>query len=211
MNARVVAELKGVPPLSWAPPFQCAALLPFLARSICSGAITIVALRLAGASRDLMSTVSATVGGAAPLSAWRPSLPTLDAAVKDVPLVEESARNIIIKAAWAASSVAKTMTWSLSDISKAAAAISATLTGYNAAKAAAASTMETASLVEEAAVELRSGTVIAGVDHLVNVDSSMGKALEIANNRAIHFTEVVTKCMQAAGLLARASEANMSL
>jgi len=209
MDARMVTDLKGVPPPTWSSPFECAALPPRLVRCICSRATTTVALLLAGASRDLMCTVGSTSGGA-PLSSWRPSLPTLEAAVNDMPLVEESTHNIILKATCAAGNAAKTIATSPIDVSKAAAAISATLTGYNTAKAAAASAQHTASLVEQAAAELRSGVVVSGVGHLVNVDSSMNEALEIANNRAAHFIGFATKCMQAAELLARALEAGVS-
>jgi len=209
MDARMVNDLKGVPSPTWSSPVECAALPPRLVRSFCNRATTTVALLLAGASRDLMCTVGST-GGGAPLSSWRPSLPTLDTAVNDMPLLEDSAHNIVRKATCAAGNAAKTIATSPIDVSKAAAGISATLTGNNTAKAAAASAQHTVILVEQAAAELRSGVFVSGVGHLVNVDSSMNEALEIANNRAAHFLGFATKCMQAAGLLARALEADVS-
>jgi len=179
MDARMVNDLKGVPSPTWSSPVECAALPPRFVRSICNRATTTVALLLAGASRDLMCTVGPT-GGSAPLASGRPSLPTLDTAVIDMPLVEESTHNIIRKATCAAGNAAKTIATSPIDVSKAAVAISATLTGYNTAKAAAASAQHTVSLLEQAAAELRSGVVVSGVGHLISVDSSMNEALEIA-------------------------------
>ena len=208
-DSAMVADLKGIPPPPWAPPFECAALPPRMVRGIFDCATTYVALLLAGASRDLMSTVRSTRCGA-PLSAWRVDLPDLEDAVKKASVVDESTHDVIIKATNAAANAASTVASSPFDIAKAAAAISATLNGYNTATAAASSASYTVSLVEQAAAELRNGVVVVGVNYLVNVDDSMNEALDIATRRAAYFSDFATKCMQAARLLSRYLEAEVS-
>ena len=208
-DSAMVADLKGVSPPEWAVPFECAALPPRFVRAIFDRATTYVALLLAGASRDLMSTVKRTRGGA-PLSAWRLDLPDLEDAVKRASVVDESTHDVIIKATNAAANAASTVASSPFDIAKAAAAISATLNGYNTATAAASSASYTVSLVEQAAAELRNGVVVVGVNYLVNVDDSMNEALDIATRRAAYFSDFATKCMQAARLLSRYLEAEVS-
>jgi len=96
------------------------------------------------------------------------------------------------------------------DIAKAAAAISVTLNGYSTATAAASSALYTASLVEQAAAELRDGVVVVGVNYLVNVDNSMNEALDIATRRAAYFSDFAAKCKQAARIFSRYLEAEVS-
>ena len=208
-DSGMVADLRGVAPPPWAKPFECAALPPRLVRAIFDRATPFVALLLAGASRDLMSTVWRTRGGA-PLSAWRFDSLELDDAIKKAAVVDESTHDVRIKATNAAANAARTVASSPLDVAKAAAAISATLNGYNTAKAAACSASNTADLVEQAAAELREGVVVVGVDYLVNVNHSMNEAVDIATRRTAYFGEFATKCMQAARLLARALEAEVS-
>ena len=208
-DSAMVAHLKGVSPPGWAGPFECAALPPRIVRAISDRATTYVALLLTGASRDLMSTVNRTRGGAQ-LSAWRLDLPDLDDAVKRASVVDESTHDVISKATNAAANAASTDASSPVDIDKATAAISATLDGFNTATAAASSASYTASLVEQAAAELRNGLVLVGVNYLVNVDDSMNEALEIATRRAAYFSDFETKCMQADRLLSRYLEGEVS-
>jgi len=106
---------------------------------------------------------------------------------------------------------ASTVVSSPIDISKAAAAISATLNGYSTAEAAASSALYTASLVEQAAAELRDGVVVVGVNYLVNVDNSINEALDIATRCAAYFSDFAAKCKQAARILSRYLEAEVSL
>jgi len=208
-DSAMLAHLKGVSPPGGAGPFECAALPPRIVRAISDRATTYVALLLTGASRDLMSTVNRTRGGAQ-LSAWRLDLPDLDDAVKRASVVDESTHDVISKATNAAANAASTDASSPVDIDKATAAISATLDGFNTATAAASSASYTASLVEQAAAELRNGVVLVGVNDLVNVDDSMNEALKIATRRAAYFSDFATTCMQADRLLSRYLEGEVS-
>jgi len=199
-DSSIVVDLNGVPPPPWYPPFECAAVPPLLVLAIFDPATTYVALILSGVSRDLMITVRRTRGGA-PLSAWGPEFPDWDDAVKKVSVVNESKHFVIFKATNAAANAARTVASSPTDIAKAAAAISATLTRKNTSKAAVSSALHTASLGEQAASELRNGVVVVGVNYLVDVDYVMNKALDLANRRAAYFGEFSSKCLQAARLL----------
>jgi len=60
------------------------------------------------------------------------------------------------------------------------------LNGYNTASAAASSASFVASLVEQAAAELRNGVVVVGINHLVKVDHSMNEAVEISKSCAAY-------------------------
>jgi len=200
-DAHMVADLKGVPPPFWAPPFECAALPPRSLLAIFNLATTAVALLVAGASRDLMCLAGAS---RCPF----PSLvPETEAEVDNAAIATELTQDVIMEATCAAANVVQTVASSPIDIARAAAAISETLTGYNTAKAAASSAMYTVDLAEPAAAELRPGVVVVVVNYLVNVDECMQEAVEIATRRATYFNDFANKCMQAASLLARALEA----
>ena len=200
-DAHMEADLKGVPPPFWAPPFEFAALPPRSLLAILNRATTAVALALAGASRDLMCLAGAP---RCPL----PSLvPESETKVDKAAIATESTQDVIMEATCAAANVVQTVaSWPI-DIARAAAAILATLTGYNTANEAACSTMYTVDLVAQAAAELRSGVVVVGVNYLINVDDCMQEAVEIAIRRATYFNDFANKCMQVASLLASALEA----
>jgi len=208
-DSAMVADLKGVSPPGWAASYECAAVPPRLVRAIFDRATTYVTLPLAGASRDLMSTVKRTRGGA-PLSAWRLDLPAVQDAVKRPSVVDKSTHDVIIKASIAAAHAVSTVASSPLDIAKAAAAILATLNGFNTATAAASCASYIATLFEQAAAELRNGVVVVEVDYLVNDDNSMNEALEIATRRAAYFSDFSTTRMQAARFLSRYLEAEIS-
>jgi len=61
--------------------------------------------------------------------------------------------------------------------------------------------LNTASLGEKAASELRSGMVVVGINYLIDVDYFMNEALDFENRRAAYFGEFSSKCLQAARLL----------
>jgi len=89
-DAHMVADLKGVPPPFWAPPFECAAIPPRSLLAIFNRATTAVALLLAGASRDLMFLAGAP---RCPL----PSLvPETEAEVDIGTVATESTRDVIM-------------------------------------------------------------------------------------------------------------------
>lgn len=97
----MVANLWGVAPPPWGPPFDFPALPPRMVRAIFNRATTSVALLLSGASRDLMSTVSCSRDGP-PLSVWRVDFPDLEDAVDKLAMLDKTTYDVIVKATNAA-------------------------------------------------------------------------------------------------------------